>query len=245
MHRASRGRNNSARKGTNEPPRTELFAALPRRAIGDNRLSARHFRVLAAVAYHDRFGRNGQGCWAGRKRLAAMAGCSLTHTSDALSDLRRFGYVVSQPHPMNRRTMVHRVIYDESNRSQIRDPLAEAPTADRSRLQVEQVPSQNSKSLNGNGNDLSNILGEAFIRDSGEPASRKSEGEKIDCAEARTSDGEVESTERYLSDVEEALSENQFSIRAEFQKLSVIADTASLPEPVRDRAAGLRDIAKL
>src|SRR5262245_41149877 len=79
----------------------ELFAPIPMRALRDNRLTARHFRVLGSVATYDRLGRNGQGSWAGSKRLAQDSGCSESHLCDALSDLRRFGYIASERHPMN------------------------------------------------------------------------------------------------------------------------------------------------
>lgn len=220
--------------------RTELFASLPVRAIGDQRLSARHFRLLAAIAYHDRLGRNGQGCWAGRKRLGEMTGMSGTHVSDMLGDLRRFGYLTSERHPMNRRTTIHRVIYDHSNRSQIQDPLPGAPTANRSRLQVEQVPSENIKPLNGNGNDLSNILEEnKDIKGLGVEDRR-------DCAEARTAEKaktEIAEAESYLSEVT-SLAADQTTINCligERAALSKIADSEHLPETIRALAAQLRD----
>ena len=240
--------------------RNELFAPIPARAIADNRLSARHLRVLAAIALHDRFSRNGQGCWAGRKRLAAETGCSETHVSDATGDLRRFGYIASQSHPMNRRTIVHRVLYEADNTSQIRDLSSEntsrtdsehqsstgpadgtVSNPNRSRSDHEQVPTKNHKSLGENEEVVSNILGINLIRDSGEP-------ERRDSAEAGTSDKgkrDIEGIERYLTDVEACLSDQATSsvIKFEYPRLAQIAADEILPEIIRERAASLRDLA--
>lgn len=234
----------------NQRLRKELFAPLPIRAVCDARLSARHLRVLAAVCYHDRFGRNGQGCWAGRKRLAAETGITSTHVSDMLSDLRRFGYVTSERHPMNQRTTVHRVIYDDSDRSPIRDPLQTAETPDRSRLRVEQVPSQKANALGMNGKGVSNILGINLRIDSAEAeAATKVEIEKRNCAEARTAEEvrveiEVEA-EAYLSEVELFAADKTTisALRCEHPRLSQIASDERVPAEMRSRAARLRDIA--
>ena len=66
------------------------FAALPARAIGDDRLKGSHLKVLAAIAIHDRLSGargKGQGCWAGNKRLAGMIGCNYTRLSATITDL--------------------------------------------------------------------------------------------------------------------------------------------------------------
>ena len=109
----------AARTGNRDRQDTTQFAPLhyappiPIRAIGDKRLSGRHLRVLAAIASHDRLGKNGQGCWAGLKRLAKESACSETHTSETISDLRLYGYVKSERHQLNNRIKIHRVIYDD------------------------------------------------------------------------------------------------------------------------------------
>ena len=94
--------------------RKELFAPIPIRAGSDTRLHSLHLRVLIAVASHDRFDRNKQGCCAGHKRLAQEAACSMSHLSDALSDLRLWGYITSDRHALNRSMKVHRVIYENN-----------------------------------------------------------------------------------------------------------------------------------
>lgn len=90
------------------------FAPLPARAIGDTRLTGLHLRVLAAVALHDRLSGSrgkGQGCWAGNKKLATICACNYTNLSTALTDLGRYGYIVRELHPLNRRLRIFRVCY--------------------------------------------------------------------------------------------------------------------------------------
>lgn len=91
------------------------FAPLPARAIGDPRLSALHLRALGAIAMHDRLGRNRQGCWAGNKRLAEMIGCDYTRLSAALTNLATWGYIEREPHPLNKRMRVFRVLYTDDD----------------------------------------------------------------------------------------------------------------------------------
>ena len=39
----------------------DIYAPIPARAMADEKLTAEHFRVLMAVAAHDRFNKNGKG----------------------------------------------------------------------------------------------------------------------------------------------------------------------------------------
>jgi DNA-binding MarR family transcriptional regulator len=96
-----------------------LFAPYPPRAIGDQRLTCLHFRVLGAIALHDRMssGRKyGQGCWAGNKTLAQECGCHYASLSTAITDLARWDYILRTHHPLNKRRKVYRVIYNEADR---------------------------------------------------------------------------------------------------------------------------------
>lgn len=230
----------------------ELFAPLPARALKDTRLTARHFRVLAAVAFHDRFGKNGQGCWAGRKRLALETDCSETHVSDALGDLRALGYITSSPHPMNRRTKVHRVLYNDDDlamsvsvhnpdRSRKQDPSNSSDDADRSRAPVEQVPTRIPKGFKCKENGLSNILGINLRKYSAEAAPERglSIGVPVEA---------LNETTAYLSDVESALKSDdplvRSSVQYECERLSGIIDSPALPEATRLAAANLRTIAR-
>ena len=90
----------------------KFFAAIPARAFLDNRLGLRHLRLLGLIALHDRLNRNGVGCYAKRKRLAKLLGWDETSVSHVLVDLRGFGYVATTPDPNERRSHVHRVLYD-------------------------------------------------------------------------------------------------------------------------------------
>ena len=97
-----------------------FFAPLPPRAIGDQRLTGIHLRVLAAIALHDRMsaGRKaGQGCWAGNQKLAAVCGCNYNNLSTAITDLVALGYIERQAHPINKRLRVYRVIYNETDQA--------------------------------------------------------------------------------------------------------------------------------
>jgi len=47
-----------------------------------------------------------QGCWVGHTTLARKAGLSVSHLSDALSDLRGFGYISSYWHPFKKRERI-------------------------------------------------------------------------------------------------------------------------------------------
>lgn len=90
------------------------FAPVPSRAIGDQRLGGSHFRVLAAIAIHDRMSasrRAGQGCWASHKTLSEECGINYSNFSTVVRELGLWGYIVAAPHPINKRTRVYRVIY--------------------------------------------------------------------------------------------------------------------------------------
>ncbi len=88
-----------------------LFAALPLQAIGHRGLSASHFHVLAAIAWHDQLGANGIGCYASLKTLARETGLAQTTISECTGELEGFGLLKKSRHPRNRRTRVYSLIY--------------------------------------------------------------------------------------------------------------------------------------
>lgn len=90
----------------------EQFGPVPGRAISDTRLSAVDFRVLIAVAYFDRFSRNGTGCFVALRRLAELTSIDYRHISRHTARLESFGYITSTPSPTDRRRRIYRVIYD-------------------------------------------------------------------------------------------------------------------------------------
>ena len=92
------------------------FAPVPARAVGDARLRGLHWKVLAAVALHDRLSgsrKKGQGCWAGNKRLATLIGCNYSNLSTALTDLATWGYIERRTNPMNKTRRILFIVYDE------------------------------------------------------------------------------------------------------------------------------------
>lgn len=105
---------------------TDQFCAIPIRAIGDSRLSAADFRVLGAIAWHDRMGRNGSGCYASHRTLAAEAKIEYTALSRQIDRLAGYGYISETRNPMNRRLRIYRVIYNE-NSSMVGTPANNPP----------------------------------------------------------------------------------------------------------------------
>lgn len=94
-------------QANNTPP----FAAMPLNALNDRRLHEVDLRVLAAVAYFDRFGKNGTGCYATQTKLAAMTGCHERKVRGALDKLHRLGYLVKSRQENRRRHQYH-VVYE-------------------------------------------------------------------------------------------------------------------------------------
>ena len=87
------------------------YAPLPVRALGDARMSGAHLRVLAAVSAHDRFAKNGTGCFAAYRRLAAMTGLSIDAVKHAIADLAAWGYLRVEANPLDARRRVLFVEY--------------------------------------------------------------------------------------------------------------------------------------
>jgi Helix-turn-helix domain len=86
------------------------FAAIPPRAKADARLTALMWRVLVAIACHDRMGK-GQGCWASSTTLAAEVGTRPDEVRRAIKRLIEYGYIRSEPRPgRTQRTL--RIVHD-------------------------------------------------------------------------------------------------------------------------------------
>ncbi len=111
----------------------KFFAPLPARAIGDDRLTGLHMKALAAVAMHDRLNRNGQGCWAGQKRLAAEICCNYSNLSTALRDLVKWDYLEKHKHPVDGRLTAFTVIYTDADKALVKGehslPIDKQPTS--------------------------------------------------------------------------------------------------------------------
>ncbi len=92
---------------------TEQFGAIPVRAFGDTRLSAADFRVMGAVAYFDRLGRNGIGCFVDPRKLSEVASVLYQHISRHTKRLYEFGYLEISRRATDRRRRIYSLIYNE------------------------------------------------------------------------------------------------------------------------------------
>ncbi|WP_038054738.1 MarR family transcriptional regulator [Thioalkalivibrio sp. ALJ1] len=90
------------------------FAALPLRALADERLTRSHMAVLGIVSYFDRFSKNGAGCYATQAKIGEMAHTRSDHVSRVIKDLVTWGYIVVEQQK-DRRRKQYRVIHDEKN----------------------------------------------------------------------------------------------------------------------------------
>ncbi len=92
----------------------QRFAAIHARACGETRLTGGHWRVLAAVAYHDRFNRYGRGCYITHQNMAETIGSSRSSVTQWLRDLVAWGYLGTlEPLTSDRRREAYTVLYDE------------------------------------------------------------------------------------------------------------------------------------
>lgn len=109
-----------------------IYAPLPARAIGDEKLTALDLRVLAALAAHDRLGANGIGCYASHPRLAALVGCHEKSLSRSLGTLAGSKYIEPGRHPLNARLRVYKVVYTDFDKAYLARPIGnEAATSSR------------------------------------------------------------------------------------------------------------------
>ncbi|WP_405238893.1 helix-turn-helix domain-containing protein [Lentisalinibacter orientalis] len=77
--------------------RTEsFFAAIPMRAIQDKRLKLTHWRVLAAIANADQFGKNGHHCFASHSRIAEWSATTRPLVTRTIHELIDFGYLATE-----------------------------------------------------------------------------------------------------------------------------------------------------
>lgn len=91
------------------------FTTLPRRALGDRRLSGMDLRVLGAISLHDglSLGKGkGHGCYAGDRKLAQTANTDRKNVKRSTARLLECGYLMRDTDTLNRRGFVMRVIPD-------------------------------------------------------------------------------------------------------------------------------------
>src|SRR5262249_23620461 len=94
------------------PPKTQ-FAPIPVRAFSDDRLQPAHWRLLSAIAYHDRFGNNKRGCYAKHKTLATEIGVHEKTIAPTAADLIEWGYISAARNDFDRRLVVYSVLYEQ------------------------------------------------------------------------------------------------------------------------------------
>jgi len=92
----------------------EHFAAIPLRALSDRRLSRGDFRMLGALAYFDRLGRNHAGCFAGRDKIAEVSGIRAKDQARHTAHLEEFGYLEIKRSATDRRKRIYSLIYEAS-----------------------------------------------------------------------------------------------------------------------------------
>ncbi len=93
--------------------RRELFSPIPKHVMGDDRLPAGHWRLLAAIAWHARFDDNGRGCYAKHSVLAEEANISYENVSHFAADLEAWGHITSERFHLDRRCRIYRLIFKE------------------------------------------------------------------------------------------------------------------------------------
>ncbi|XNY07199.1 hypothetical protein ACMFL9_27395 [Sinorhizobium meliloti] len=88
------------------------FIPMPVRALQDDKLSAVDLRVLGAVAYHDRLGKNGRGCFAAQATLAAMARCDIRSVKRSLQHLEKQKHIIIEKSDKDGRQRIYRIVYE-------------------------------------------------------------------------------------------------------------------------------------
>lgn len=97
-----------------------IYAPLPLRALGDDRLSRADLVTLAVVAAHDRFGKNRTGCFASYARLADMTHQCERALKRSLQRLGELGYIRVEANPMDARRRVLFVEYTQADAAAMR-----------------------------------------------------------------------------------------------------------------------------
>jgi hypothetical protein len=86
------------------------YSALPTRILGNPAFTALDLRVLGVVAWHDRFGRNGRGCFASNKTIGARAGCHANSAGRAVTRLLKLGAISDLNASLNRKRSRRRML---------------------------------------------------------------------------------------------------------------------------------------
>jgi hypothetical protein len=226
------------------------FAPVPLRALRDQRLAARHLRILGIVAAHDQLGGNGAGCYATQRRLAKLASCGESRLSDALSDLRHLGYIKSERQPQKSRLRVHRVIYNEQDARWDRGTfrkgkVTQAHTFPNGKVELSQsgknttVSAQEKCPKDADFSQDSSRGTYVLTYKKDKKDNRTDTDDRTDCAEARSRSAVTEA-KKHLTEFEDlAASSDRDNLKFERARLQQIADDACLPEDLNERAVRL------
>jgi hypothetical protein len=209
--------------------------------------------LLGIIAAHDQLDKNGAGCWASQRRLAALAGVQESRLSHTLSDLRDFGYIASAIHATNRRRRIHRIIYNERDKNWDRGSRDTCPPGQVLRpdtcppCQVSEgryltktgpILDQIEEKFDASENNSKDLRLRTYVPIK-EHTSNPESNVRTDCAEARSRSAVTEA-EKHLTEFEDlAASSNRDNLKFERARLQQIADDACLPEELNERAARL------
>lgn len=100
------------------------FAPLPPRCLRDSRLTAEHYRVLGIIARHDGMGRNGTGCYARDRTLAAEIALPESTVKTRITELIAMEYVHERPSERHAGVLHRRVMYTDEDRGVMRSRRA-------------------------------------------------------------------------------------------------------------------------
>ncbi len=165
---------------------TEQFGAIPVRAFGDTRLSAGDFRVMGAIAYFDRLGRNGACCYVDPRKLGELAAVDYTHANRHTRRLQDFGYLEIGRSATDRRKRVYSLIYNEDRavvansganpeKGDVASPFDECgaeKVANSGYDRPEKVATPNSQAVDPQTKSRPKRLSEAYLRDPAKPRAR-------------------------------------------------------------------------
>lgn len=104
------------------------FAPIPARAIADPDLSGLDLRTLALIARHDGFNRNGRGCFASHRTMAARLGANEKSVARSIARLVDAGYLRAENQGRDGRLRVYFVHYTDEDHAAFRgDGRTHAP----------------------------------------------------------------------------------------------------------------------
>lgn len=168
------------------------FAALPLRALNDDRLTDRDVRILGVVASHDRMSGirgKGQGAWASHKTMAAEVGGGADYArfSVSINKLVAFGYLQRDRLEGDARMHTYRVIYTDEDRLPQRKPSGAQEVC----LSANQLSDDGLPNSDGSDETVCRHPNLSVEKDSETPSQYISRSEERDSAEA----GEIDSAE--------------------------------------------------